>query len=390
MPVSDASLRRLAHALQITDEQLTRAHATKDQLECHLRSNFRSCLRTEWPIERVLCGGSVIKGTALASKFDVDMRILLQMPVEEYLDEETQGQLKHSLERCLGTLPGLTINQSSRGHSYPSVGCELWGIEFDVLVGVSAAHPARSMNWYNDPGLEQLRGVQEILLWWENGLESALATACRLSGACMESTDMAMRMEKDVVKQAVILMKQWRTHASLPNFKSFVAELLVLTAARRIRMDRQRMDVKGLLRRSLDILDLRWQTAWPPRVLEYSYLKYYEGSEWGEWIAGRTPANFSKRLLIVNPVLPLLDVIHKVQPRELYIWCQAAVVARQKLDDPTSTLETLFGIVPATMGGKRASQMPAKSERGRRLGMRHQRGKEVAGVSSNTLLRVAN
>merc|ERR1719162_488696 len=137
-----------------------------------------------------------------------------------------------------------------------------------------------------------------------------------------------------------------------------------MTAARRLRVEGRRVDCKSIFRRALDILDLRWQTAWPPRVLDFGHLRYYDKREWGDWIAGQTPANFSKRLLIVNPVLPLLDVIHNVQPRELSMWCQAAVQALQKLDDPTATLEMLFGVGLTARADSKF--LLARGEQGRR------------------------
>lgn len=51
-------------------------------------------------------------------------------------DNEVRSKLKRGLVECLQRHSDVSIDKDTLNNPYPHVGCELWGFNFDVLVGV--------------------------------------------------------------------------------------------------------------------------------------------------------------------------------------------------------------------------------------------------------------
>merc|ERR1712113_51594 len=132
-----------------------------------------------------------------------------------------------------------------------------------------------------------------------------------------------VRNQEPCVKHAIILLKHWRSVNRLPRFKSFVAEMIVLSAARDLRLySIIELSCLNLFARSLIYLDLRAASAYDPQVLRYGHLGLYDIDEWAARIAGNIDSGKSmrKRLIILNPMTPILDVIRNVRPAKLRRW----------------------------------------------------------------------
>lgn len=346
MPVTEFALTSFVQKFEVSDAERDCALLATDEMDKHLRTWLSSFIRgRKWSVHRVIRAGSINKGTALRCNFDVDLVVLMNMPVDVYLLDEKQGVLKDALWSCLQSHGAIEIDVASWEQPYPSLSCRLSGLVFDVFVGVRMGNPVACDG---NEAAAQLRALQDLALA-SHAWSDAMATARRLASTCVESVDSVIRNESATVRRCIMLMKYWRMAQGLPSFKSFFAEVVVLNAAHHLRLEAAAgvgrsgggLRCRALFARSLKLLDFSGLVASKPRVLRSDHLGLYDEEAWGSWIAG---AGGGKRLVVVNPALPLLDVTFSVQPAHLWEWSDAANETLAVLEDPHKGLQDIFGV----------------------------------------------
>jgi len=336
MSLTETELERLTSFLEVEQNTLETVFIATNELVIHIKQTLPECFPLRWPVVRVVQGGSIHKGTAMRSAFDVDIVFLLSMDVETYMEDGTADTLRYGLRKCLDMHDDIKVDaRSLEGNMYPILGCSLYSVNFDVLLGVCVTQTGDKANY---SASAELKAAQRFVLE-QPDYQSALTAARKLSANCVEVINNYVRDEQVAVKQAVLLVKHWRSMKHLPDLRSFTIELIVLSAVHRLRLEHENITCKSIFHRSLILLDLSRKSAVCPRTLRYGHLGLYVRDQWRDWIAGNDGV---KRLIIVNPMMPILDVIRSVESAKIKQWSESAQATLLALEDPEVTIAEIF------------------------------------------------
>lgn len=302
-------------------------------VEQHLK--HRLCVHysdvSELVVVGFIRGGSLFKGTALAETFDIDLVCLLSMDASEFISEETQAKLKAALLSCLDELREMGIEvMPSLPHAFPSVTITLCGLSCDVLLGVSFLKLRSCGVSGRQVWVRQLQLAQDFILSLCD--KEAMVRASRLLSAslCQSSVNL-LKQETEEVKQTVVLLKHWRNSRQLHCLKSAFVEMIAIAAGHNLQRDGlQHPTMLEVFRECLALLSLSNVKAGLPRVISFEHLGLYDEERWTAWL----PARPSSRLVLVNPLTPILDMLFSVTSRTLQSWSDNAEATLEKGMEP--------------------------------------------------------
>jgi len=121
--------------------------------------------------------------------------------------------------------------------------------------------------------------------------------------------------------------------------------MVVLSASHRLRLEGNEMCCLELFRRTLELIDLHDRSSAQPRILRYGHLGLYDVSDWSDAIQDNINSTKAKnkRLGILNPVTPVLNVINSVIPGILKQWSDSAEEALVLLNSRSASIRDIFG-----------------------------------------------
>uniref|UniRef100_A0A0G4HTC6 Uncharacterized protein n=1 Tax=Chromera velia CCMP2878 TaxID=1169474 RepID=A0A0G4HTC6_9ALVE len=187
---------------------------------------------------------------------------------------------------------------------------------------------------------------------WDWGVELARHLSSSLSFTAVK---LVYTGATESTKQAIFLLKQWRLsmkkkqkHMRMHALKPFVLELLALRAYQDLKEHRRpfaKPRCHKIFMRALELLDVTEVTWEDPCVIDFEFLQLYAPADW-QGIAfdcAHVEAHCRLPLHIVNPFTPNLDVLQGIHRRVVYKWARLANHTLQRLEDPTTTAEEMFG-----------------------------------------------
>jgi len=107
------------------------------------------------------------------------------------------------------------------------------------------------------------------------------------------------------------------------------------------------MTVLSIFTRVLQLLDLSEATARAPRYLTLEFLGLYDPADWDGWYPDPEQSGHGHRIILVNPMTPILDALHSVSVQALRGWSEAARDTLGRLGDGSASMEDLFGVGPS-------------------------------------------
>eukprot|EP00927_Polykrikos_kofoidii_P050468 TRINITY_DN44384_c0_g1_i1.p1 TRINITY_DN44384_c0_g1~~TRINITY_DN44384_c0_g1_i1.p1 ORF type:complete len:369 (-),score=53.48 TRINITY_DN44384_c0_g1_i1:291-1397(-) len=344
MPISNVEVNALAAALR--EPLSSKYEIAIEILDQHVRSRLGSIYKggSKLKVTQTIKAGSLFKETAMRNRFDVDLVFLVRMDAFDFCLNSTQASLKAALLDCLEEQKDVEFDREQfQSNPFPFAKCKLYGMEFDVLVGVSLAPGKPTEEW----AYRQLEAVQDVVLN-NYGYQKAVKVAHALSASCSYSSVVAVKNQTETVKKAIVLLKFWRDFWKLSQFKSFFVELIAMSVAEELRREvGKNVTIRKILKRSFGILDLSDCTAKEPRMLLLDHLSFYEPNTWSEWIPKAEAMWHGHRLVLVNPMTPILDALFSVSTSSLIAWSNAAKESLSILTDPQMCVNDLFGVCAA-------------------------------------------